>query len=220
MIRVAISVEGDTEEEFVKKVLAEYLWDNGVNPTPIIIGRARGRFGGGNVSVDRLAPELSHLLKSFDYVTSLVDFYGFRDKRSMSREELEQHIHEQVDKKIDSSWNQTLVFPYVQMHEFEGLLFSDMDAFERAIQVLGVTPETIEKLRNIRRQFQTPEDINDNSETAPSKRIKKLIPRYNKKVHGPLIAAETGLDVIRAECPLFDEWVTRLESLSNPPESR
>ncbi len=106
------------------------------------------------------------------------------------------------------------------MHEFEGLLFSDMDAFERAIQVLGVTPETIEKLRNIRRQFQTPEDINDNSETAPSKRIKKLIPRYNKKVHGPLIAAETGLDVIRAECPLFDEWVTRLESLSNPPESR
>ena len=132
----------------------------------------------------------------------------------MNREELEQHIHEQVDKKIDSSWNQTLVFPYVQKHEFEGLLFSDMDAFERAIQVLGVTRETIEKLRNIRKQFQTPEDINDNSETAPSKRIKKLIPRYNKKVHGPLIAAETGLDVIRAECPLFDEWVTRLESLA------
>ena len=221
MIRVAISVEGDTEEEFVKKVLAEYLWDNGVNPTPIIIGRARDKpKNGGNVSADRIAPEMIHLLKSFEYVTSLVDFYGFNDKGSMNREELEQHIHEQVDEKIDSSWNQTLVFPYVQKHEFEGLLFSDMDAFERAIQVLGVTRETIEKLRNIRKQFQTPEDINDDPETAPSKRIQKLIPRYNKKVHGPLIAAETGLDVIRAECPLFDDWVTRLESLGNPPESR
>ncbi len=87
------------------------------------------------------------------------------------------------------------------------------------IPVLGVTPETIENLRGIREKFQTPEDINDNSLTAPSKRIRQLIPRYNKKVHGPLIAAAAGLDAIRTECPLFDRWVMRLESLGNPPES-
>ena len=169
--------------------------------------------------MDRLAPEITYLLRSFDFVTSLVDFYGFRDKGSMNREELELHILQAVDRRINSSLAQSRVFPYVQQYEFEGLLFSDLNAFERAIQVLDVTPETIERLRSIREQFKTPEDINDDRETAPSKRIQKLIPRYNKTEHGPSIAAETGLDTIRSECKRFDEWVTRLESLGNPPRS-
>lgn len=219
MIRVAISVEGRTEEEFVNQVLARHLWTRGVVPTPILLGRGRGSFGGGNVSVDRLAPEIVHLIHNFDAVTSLVDFYGFRDKGSMNREELELHILQAVDRRINSSLAQSRVFPYVQQYEFEGLLFSDLNAFERAIQVLDVTPETIERLRSIRQQFRTPEDINDDRETAPSKRIQKLIPRYNKTEHGPSIAAETGLDTIRAECKRFDEWVTRLESLGNPQGS-
>ena len=219
MSRVAISVEGDTEEEFVKEVLDKHLQTKGVEPTPILLGRGRGSYGGGNVSVDRLAPEMNHLLHSFDFVTSLVDFYGFRNKGSKNREELEQHIHQEVDRRINRSWDRSRVFPYVQQYEFEGLLFSDVDAFEKAITTIEITQETIEKLRSIRKQFPTPEDINDDRETAPSKRIKKLIPRYIKKDHGPLIAAETGLDVIRAECPLFDEWVAHLESLGNPPES-
>ena len=163
--------------------------------------------------------EMIHLLYSFDVVTSLVDFHGLREKGLMNREELEQHIQQEVDRRINRSWDQSRVSPYVQQYEFEGLQFSDLSAFERAIRVLGVTPETIEKLRSIRQQFQNPEEINDDRETAPSKRIKKLIPRYIKKDHGPLIAAEVGLDKIRAECPLFDGWVTRLESLENPPES-
>ena len=219
MIRVAISVEGQTEEEFVNQVLARHLWTRRVVPTPILLGRGRGSFGGGNVSVDRLVPEIAHLIHNFDAVTSLVDFYGFRDKGSMNREELELHILQEVDRRIDSSLAQARVFPYVQQYEFEGLLFSDLNAFERAIQVLDVTPATIGRLRSIREQFQTPEDINDDRETAPSKRIQNLIPRYNKKDHGPLIAAETGLDIIRSECSLFDGWVARLESLGSPPES-
>ena len=219
MIRLAISVEGQTEEEFVKQVLAGHLRTKGVEPTPILLGRARGHFGGGNVSVDRLAPEMIHLLHSFDVVTSLVDFYGFRDKGAMNSEELGQHIYEQVDRQINRSRDQSRFFPYVQQYEFEGLLFSKVDTFENAITTIEITQESIEKLRNIRKQFPTPEDINDNPETAPSKRIMQLIPRYIKRVHGPLIAEETGLETIRAECKRFDEWVTRLESLGNPPES-
>jgi hypothetical protein len=67
----------------------------------------------------------------------------------------------------------------------------------------------------MRSQFKTPEDINDSSETAPSKRIMSVIPRYNKVVNGSLIAEAIGLDIIRAECPRFNDWLSHVELLRN-----
>ena len=87
MIRLAISVEGQTEEEFSKDVLTTHLRSHGVEAQPVLLGRARGHgVGGGNVSVGRLASEMAYLSRSFDAVTSLVDFYGFRDRRLGGRE--------------------------------------------------------------------------------------------------------------------------------------
>ncbi len=202
MIRLAISVEGPTEEEFVKNVLADHLRSKGVEPQPILLN--------GNVTVERLASDIARLIWSFKRVTSLVDFYGFRDKNTATPEQLEQRIFERVDSKINRPWDQSRVISYVQQYEFEGLLFSNVDAFANAIDA---SEESIEKLRSIRVKFSTPEDINDNSETAPSKRILKIIRQYEKVVDGPLIAMEIGLDAIRAECPRFSDWLTRLESL-------
>ena len=212
MIRFAISVEGQTEEEFVKNVLADHLWRIGVYPTPILLGRARGGSIGGNVSVERLVPEMVRLLHSFDAVTSFVDFYGFRHKSNKTVDDLEKDMTRQIRKKLGQRWRQERVFPYVQQYEFEGLLFSDVDAFANAIDA---SEESIEELRSIRIRFSTPEDINDNSETAPSKRIVKIIPQYQKVVNGSLIAMEIGLETIRAKCPRFDKWVTHLESLGS-----
>ena len=215
VIRLAISVEGPTEAEFVKKVLADHLRKSRIEPTPIILGRARSpsKSDGGNVSVERLASEMVYLLNSHDAVTSLVDFYGFCKKGRTTPEELQKRIDEEVDKKIGRSWDQTRVFSYVQQYEFEGLLFSDVSVFA---DLIHAPASAVEALRQIRSQFPTPEDINDNSDTAPSKRIPKVIPRYNKKVNGPLIAEKIGLGVIRTECPRFDAWVKRLESLGEP----
>ena len=72
----------------------------------------------------------------------------------------------------------------------------------------------------IRGQFETPEDINDNPETAPSKRIAGAIPRYNKRLHGPLLTKEISLEIIRDECPRFNDWMTRLESLNPEADVR
>ena len=202
MIRLAISVEGPTEEEFVKNVLADHLRSKGVEPQPILLN--------GNVTVERLASDIARLIWSFNRVTSLVDFYGFRDKNTATPEQLEQRILERVARKINRSWDQSRVIPYVQQYEFEGLLFSNVDAFADAIDA---SEESVEELRSIREKFPTPEDINDNSETAPSKRIEKIISQYEKVVDGPLIAIEIGLDAIRVECPRFSDWLTRLESL-------
>ena len=164
MIRLAISVEGRTEEEFVKNVLADHLRSKGVEPQPILLN--------GNVTVERLASDIARLIRSFNRVTSLVDFYGFRDKNTATPEQLEQRILERVGKKINRSWDQSRVIPYVQQYEFEGLLFSNVDAFANAIDA---SKEPIEELQSICAKFPTPEDINDNSETAPSKRDIVLI---------------------------------------------
>ena len=206
MIRLAISVEGQTEEEFVNRVLADHLRPNGVEPQPVLLG---GR--GGNVTVERLAREMARLHWSFGFVTSLVDFYGFRDKGRATVDELEKIIDEKVNDNIGHSWDQSRVFAYVQQHEFEGLLFSDVRAFAGLIDAPGSAVATMQAIRS---QFPTPEDINDSSDTAPSKRIAALIPRYQKVVDGSVLAAEIGLDAIRAECPRFNAWLTRLESLS------
>ena len=208
MIRLGISVEGQTEEAFIKGVFADLLRQSDVEPYPIVIGRARSSGqGGGNVSVQRLAKEIIHLHHRYDAVTSLVDFYGFRDREEPTVEALEHRLNQEIKRKIpDARW----IFPYVQKYEFEGLLFSEVEAF----RVIGetVNPD-IGRLLAVRQQFSTPEEINDDPNGAPSKRIKEAVSGYRKRLHGPMVAEETGLSKIRAECPRFNEWVTRLEGL-------
>ena len=62
--------------------------------------------------------------------------------------------------------------------------------------------------------FETPEEINNNRETAPSKRILRIFPEgsYSKTEHGPLIAESIGIDAIRAKCPAFNAWVGQLQA--------
>lgn len=213
MIRLAISVEGRTEEEFVKLVLAPHLRKKGVEPQPVLIGKHGGGDKGGNVTVERLASEMAKLYWSFDAVTSLVDFYGFRDKADSSVESLERLLLEKIRGRIHHrrDWDESKVFPYVQRHEFEGLLFSDVDAFT---SVVDIPEESIAELYRIRSRFQTPEDIDDGPETAPSKRIARTVSMYRKVVHGPLLAKTMGLNTIRGTCPRFSQWVGHLESLS------
>ena len=210
MIRVAISVEGQTEEEFVKRVLARHLQPMAIEVQPILIGRARGPgSGGGNVTADRLTSEMAALRYSFDAVTSFVDFYGFRDKGSRTVEQLEEFLQGETAKRAPRV-NPLRVFPYVQRHEFESLLFADVEGFATMSRH---APQAVHSLHSVRAQFPTPEDINDNPSTAPSKRIAATIPRYRKRVHGPDVAERIGLGAIRAECPRFHDWLTRLESL-------
>ena len=91
-----------------------------------------------------------------------------------------------------------------QRHEFEGLPFSDASAF-------GILPDIPRRadrpLGAIRSVFATPEDINDSTQTAPGKRTVRAVPRFRKRVHGPLIAEWTGMERIRAECRRFNAWL-------------
>ena len=153
---------------------------------------------------------MADLYYSFDAVTSLVDFYGFRDKGDKGVQDLEAELLDGIAERVGGDWNARKVVPYVQRHEFEGLLFSDVEAFGTQIDF---PRDCVPTLRTVREQFATPEDINDHYETAPSKRIASVIPRYRKVFHGAVLAGKIGLDRMRAQCPRFCEWLTRLESL-------
>lgn len=204
MIRLGVVVEGTTEEIFVKKVLYPPLLERGVCTFPFLLGRR-----GGNVTVAGLAHDLWNYKQSHDAVTSLVDYYGFRDKGERNIEELEQAILSAIRRRTSRAVDDRFVFPYVQKHEFEALLFSDVANFA----FVGADDAAVERLGGIRERFSTPEDIDDDPNTAPSKRIPAAFQRYRKPVHGPLVAERTGLFRIRAACPRFDWWVAKVESL-------
>ena len=204
-------MEGDTEETFVKAMLVPHLHSKGIAATPILIGRASAaNVGGGNVTVQRLGRDLSALYHSFDTVTTLVDFYGFRDKEDRTVDALEAALLSQVRSMIRRAWDERRVLPYVQRHEFEGLLFADVSAFS----AVGATPGAVAQLAAVRSAFPTPEDIDDHPATAPSKRIASAVLGYKKNADGPLVANHVGLERIRAECPRFDAWLTQLETLA------
>ncbi len=102
--------------------------------------------------------------------------------------------------------------PYIQMYEFEGLLFSHPENLACGINQDALQPQ----FQKIRDAFGSPEEINDSAATAPSKRIERLYSAYDKPVHGSLAAMEIGLDVIRQECHRFDSWLKTLEALRRP----
>ena len=99
--------------------------------------------------------------------------------------------------------------PYVQMYEFEALLFSDSKSFAKGIDRSHLASD----FQSIRDSFDSPEEINDSPVTAPSKRVLELVSGYEKPLFGTLAALEIGLKTMRHECQLFDTWLKKLEAL-------
>jgi hypothetical protein len=110
--------------------------------------------------------------------------------------------------QMGQGFDQRRFLPFVVMHEFEGLLFSDCAAFAEG----AGRPDVQAELQAIRDQFSTPEDINDGATTAPSKRVETVITGYAKPLHGNLAALAIGLERIRTECPHFRAWLLELRS--------
>lgn len=207
MLRVAVICEGQTEANFVQTCLSPELNRAAFWVDAVILGSRHSNHKGGRVSVERLAVHMARLRGNYDRLTTLVDHYGFENPLSRSRQELEAAISAEAIKR---GCDARVVLPYVQMYEFEALLFSDVRAFEHII--LPCHERELDSLAKIRTSFEGPEAINNSRETAPSKRIQAIFgSRYQKAVAGPLIAREIGLNVIRRACPQFHAWVIQLE---------
>jgi hypothetical protein len=165
---------------------------------------------------------LRHLKSDHEAVnTTMVDYYALpqdwpgrveapsKSSASAKAECVEAALLADIVGEMGPRFDPRRFVPLVVMHEFEALLFSDPDGFAHGIG----KDDLALALRSIRQNFETPEDINDSPETAPSKRIKNLYPGYEKPISGVVAAMEIGLPAIRRECSHFDGWLNRLEAL-------
>lgn len=221
MTRLNILVEGPTEETFVRDLLAPHLGQFNVfaSARSVETGRRKHRiFRGGLTRYDKVRKDIQSWLKqdSGACVSTMFDYYALPDdfpKPAVSRGALAiHHWVSQIEKALADDIRDARFLPYIQLHEFEALLFSDVD---KTGSTLGATPHQLEHLRRIRAAFETPEHIDDAPETAPSKRLIQLFPNYDKPVFGSLALGRIGLLAIRSACPHFADWLTRLETLGS-----
>ncbi|MBL0711945.1 MAG: DUF4276 family protein [Colwellia sp.] len=198
MVRVGISVEGTTEEKFIKQVLAPYFIDKNIYLTPISLG--------GDVNIDKVSAELKKMANSFDHVTTFYDFYGFK---GVSEDETKTSLENKILNRVHDSIR-TKLTPFIQKYEFEGLLFSCPESMGLVLKSDRIT----QWAQDILAQFNgNPESINNSPQTAPSKRLIAST-HYRKTTHGPKIAKEMGIDKIRVKCAGFNTWLTQLEALT------
>jgi hypothetical protein len=219
MNKVKVVVEGPTELGFVKSVLGLYFGQRQIQVSPVDHGGV-GRYS------DFRREVLAVLKQDADhFCTMMFDYYGMPNSwpgREIARQKpfaqksvvIEEAIFNDIAVELGERFNRRRFIPYVQMHEFEALLFTDPGKLAAG---LGLANEG--KIHAIREGVQSPEEINDSEQTAPSKRIKGLYARYSKVVDGVLIAQKIGLEAMRTQCPHFNEWIGRLESLVSHPQA-
>ena len=214
MKRLYILCEGQTEEDFASIVLSPYLKSVGVVVFPIVCTTKRTssrKHKGGVSSFGKIKKELMRLCGEHpnEMVTTMFDLYALPNdtpginNNSINIYDKAEFIENAIADSIGNRYGN--IFFNLVLHEFEGLLFSDVSAFKSIAD-----NETIALLHSIRASFETPEHINDTPETAPSKRIKRAIPEYSKVSDGIDIAELIGIDGISAECRHFKKWITKL----------
>ncbi len=218
MSKVLILVEGQTEETFVRDILAPYLSGHRVYPVAKLATTKRVKSGpdfkGGIVSYGKFENDIVRLLHdtSAALVTTMIDFYGlptdFPGRRSMPPGSCYERVA-YLEEEIREDINHPRFIPFLTLHEFEAMMFVAPEQIAREFSGTNMTQE----LSAIRAQFRSPEEIDDNPRTAPSKRLETLFPGYQKPLHGPLIILEIGIARIRNECRHFNDWLQKLECL-------
>lgn len=218
---VVVIVEGPTEQRFVKELIAPGLAEQNVFITPIILDKPGEK--GGDVKFARARKDIEkHLKQRRDtWVTLMVDYYGIKSDWPGYAESKQETLHTrkaevmnaataaEVEKLFPDHDPVRRFIPYVSMHEIEALYFSVPKV---VAEKLGVKPKQIEA---IVRECGEPEKINDNSQTAPSKRLEHLSDSFKKTSTGLAIARAVGVARMRDKCPIFDAWLSQLETLKD-----
>lgn len=215
MKRLIIVCEGETEQAFCNDVLRSYFLSKDISLEAPTIKHSNG----GIVAWDTLKKQIvKHLNEGNCTVSMFVDYYRIRDSyhfpgwmEAKGKRNLYDRMHylfEQMLQDMDEKLRSKFI-PYIQLHEFEGLLFSNISVFPD-----NFTKEQLDfkQLESAVNEFNTPEEINSSPATAPSERLKKTVSGYDKVTDGAFLAMEIGLEIIREKCILFNEWIGRLEN--------
>ncbi|EMF50874.1 MULTISPECIES: DUF4276 family protein [Streptomyces] len=216
MRHVHVLVEGQTEERMVELVFQPELVKRDIWITPVILAtrRAAGRphDKGGVGKWTAIEREIRRLLQNtaLDMVTTMFDLYGLpadtpglADAPTGDPYARVCHVEDAMGRGIDHR----RFLPFLALHETEAWVLAAAGELSELVQLPGLGDV-------LRAQVATaggPERVNDSPRTAPSKRILRDYPRYNKVVDGPDAVDLLGLDALRAVCPHLDTWLNQLE---------
>lgn len=223
MKKIFIVTEGASEEHFAKAILSPHFLDFDKIIIPIkVLTKKDDRHGkmhkGGITSYSKMQTTLCPVLRQASaskdsYVTTMIDFYALPTDTPNYASAMKHHNAYEAVKEIEEAISdkegfKQIFFPYIQLHEFEALLFADIEQL-----TTEYFNSDIDELRQVSIIQPNPELINNTPNTAPSKRILKVIPAYDKTVAGIEILRKIGLNKLRQKCQHFNDWITLLEQI-------
>jgi len=233
MIRLHVLTEGQTELLAVERVLCPHLLgfrvyadarciltrehETRYTPAGAVVKPVRR---GGMRSYQQPRRDLERWMKEDAhpecYFTTMLDLYGLpKDFPGYAAAARCQDPYRRVAALENAMANDIDYYrfiPYIQLHEFEALLLAEPRQLDW--EYIDHDP-AIAALERLVSGCESPELIDDTPDGAPSKRIITAIPEYDgDKVRvGPEVMGRIGISTLRAKCPHFREWLTRLEAL-------
>ena len=217
MIALTVLCEGQSEAAFVNSVLYPHLVQFQVFPKPQPVTRRNY----GTVPYDTFRKAVQAEIgrsRAHEFTTTMIDLYGLRGFPEQGRQP-DETPHQRVA-RIEAAMANKLpnprFIPYIQLHEFEALIYVDLDQVPPSFPDTDVSP-AINRLKAEVAGIE-PELIDDGGATSPSKRLVRHVPVYDplKHVVGPQIAGRIGIERLRARCPHFAMWLSSLELLGRP----
>jgi len=216
---VLVYVEGQTEETFVRDALSPYLRQRCeilLRPTLARTKRTKSgqTFKGGIVSYRQVRKDILNLLRDSNpaLITTMMDYYGLPDDFPGKDAPPVGTPYDRVrhlEEALKNDVGHPRFLPFLVLHEFEALVLVEPEKLGTVLpQYRDRVPLLEDKIGSL-----PPEEINEGSETHPAARILRYFPGYQKRLHGPRVVQDIGLDRIRRKCPHFNEWLGQLELL-------
>ena len=219
MTRLLMLVEGQSEETFVKRTLTPHLaWHDVYVESPAMLWTKRlpngGGFRGGVSNWNQIHRHLLRLTNDSDaWVSTLLDFHGLPKDFPGLPEALgagdPQEKVVALQDRFAAELNHRRFIPFLALHEFEAWLFSAPDVVEAHFSKAHLA----DRLRDAVQQAGAPELIDHGADTHPKARLHSLVGGYKETSDGPTLLEKIGIPAVRAACPHFDGWVSRLEAL-------
>ena len=218
MRRIHLLVEGQTEEAIANNILIPYLESPSTWLSVSVLASSRQPGGakvrGGVATWARIRRDVVGLLRdtSIDLLTTMIDYYGVPvDTPGMETRpngdplRRVRHVEQAMAGAVPAGGR---FVPHLTLHETEAWIFAGGRALgeHRADAGLG------DRIVKMAADAGGPELLNDGLPTAPSKRLVRLCPDYNKILDGVAVLQRAGLDTIFAQCPHAAEWIASLRA--------
>jgi len=207
---IVVVCEGETEETFVRRVLSGRLTQKTFRPSCLGGIEPNG--------YKKLVGVVRQWLrtKGITHVTTMIDLYrlpsDFPRKTQAPSDPYKKVCF--LEKALAEEIQDARFIPYIMLHEFEALLLTKtgLEIIRERARV-GKSDRSWKELQRDLARVDTPEMLNDDANSHPSARIKKIWPRFKKTTDGVGILEQVPWEELCAECPHFGDWIRKLKAL-------